>query len=210
MSVPRHHLTIEDYLSRERTATVKHEFVSGQLFAMTGTTLRHNVIVNNVVKLLNHHLNGGTCRVYFCDVKVRAEATNGVYYPDVVVSCSAFAAESLFAANPVFIAEVISPSTKTIDTREKSAAYQTIDSVQEYLIVHQKKIKLQLIRRIDGVRWETLTFGPGSTVVLSSLPEGTLQFPIDAVYDTLDYPEPNLTVEEEAEEYEVDEADGDW
>lgn len=212
MPSPRYLLTLDDYLNREQASAVRHEFVNGQLFAMTGTTLRHNVIVHNIYSLLKDYLKTSKCRIYTSDVKVLAEAANSVYYPDVVVSCAKFDAESLFASRPVFIAEVLSPSTRNIDTREKASAYQQIDSVREYMVVHQKRKALQLFRRIDEQRWQALIFGNGSTVELMAFPGEGLEFSIDAVYETLDYPQQDsaFTVREENLTYEIDEEDEDW
>ncbi len=212
--MPSNLLSFEEYLALERSATVRHEFVDGQIYAMTGGTLRHNVITNNIYSILNQHLKGSKCRVYTNDVKVRAEAANCVYYPDLVVSCAQFEADGLFAVNPILIVEVISPSTGIIDRREKRSAYLKIESLQEYLIVHQKKKRIQLFQRVDEAKWETITFSSGSAIKLTAFPTGSLTVSLDSVYETLDYPpETSPVVKEEEADYIVDEDyvdDDDW
>lgn len=211
MTVPNTLLSFEEYLSLECNSNVRHEFVDGQTYAMTGGTLRHNVITNNIYSLLNSHLKGGGCRVYKSDVKVRAEAANCVYYPDVVVSCASFEADGLFAFNPILIVEVISPSTSVIDRREKRTAYLKIESLQEYLIVHQKRKRIQLFHRIDETKWETITFSSGSNFKLTAFPNGSITVSLDSVYETLDYPsETSPSVEEDESDYISDGGDEDW
>lgn len=206
-------LSFEEYLALERSATVRHEFVNGQIYAMSGGTLRHNIITNNFFSLLRDHLKAGRCRAFTSEVKVRAEAANCVYYPDLVVSCAQSDADSLFAVNPILIVEVISPSTSVIDRREKRSAYQQIESLREYLIVHQKKKRIQLFYRVDETNWETITFSSGSSIKLTAFPNGSLTVSLDSIYETLDYPpETSSAVEEEESDYIVDEdyVDDEW
>ncbi len=112
-------MTVDEYMAFEMRATVRHEFVDGRLFAMSGATKRHNIIAGNIYSILRAHVRGSQCRAYVSDVKARVESMNIFYYPDVMVSCDLFDKDSTFAARPVLIVEVLSRSTAAIDRREK-------------------------------------------------------------------------------------------
>jgi Uma2 family endonuclease len=125
MSVPGNvaHMSVDEYLSSEEHASVRREYVDGRVFAMTGVTKRHNIIAGNIYSILRAHVRGSQCRAYISDVKVRVEAANSFYYPDVMVSCEPFDHKSVFTSTPRLIVEVLSRSTAAIDRREKVLAY---------------------------------------------------------------------------------------
>lgn len=77
-------LTVQEYLEMEETASVRHEYVGGMVYAMTGATKRHNRITGNVYARLLAAARGGPCRVYVEAVKLRVEDV--IYYPDVMVA----------------------------------------------------------------------------------------------------------------------------
>src|SRR5262249_11031425 len=112
-------ISINEYLALEAKSSIRHEYLNGRIFAMTGATQRHGIITDNIVSRLKTHLKGGPCRAHTRDLKVKVEATNSIYYPDVIISCTKRDDNSLFAPDPVLIVEVLSPSTASIDRREK-------------------------------------------------------------------------------------------
>ena len=109
-AVPTKIMTAAEYLESQRDSLVKREFAAGEVYAMTGATDRHNFISLNFAVLLRNHLRGTPCRVFMADIKVRVEAADAFYYPDVMVSCEA-APDRYFREQPVLIAEVLSDST---------------------------------------------------------------------------------------------------
>jgi Uma2 family endonuclease len=176
-------VSVEEYLRREeRSTTCKHEYVNGQVFAMTGSTRRHNRISANVFAILNDFLKETPCEPFIGDVMVRVEAANCFYYPDVMVTCDESNDTAVFADFPVLIVEVLSPSTAQTDRREKLANYRRISSLKEYLIVHQRRKCVQLFCKSDSGDWSTSRIEFGS-ILLSSLPKGPLHIDIDQIYD---------------------------
>ncbi|HEX9959557.1 MAG TPA: Uma2 family endonuclease, partial [Pyrinomonadaceae bacterium] len=103
---------------------------------------------------LSNHLQNSTCEPFFGDIKVRV-SPNVYYYPDVLVSCEENPENPYFRNQPILIVEVISPSTKEIDRREKLLFYQQMPSVQEYVIVEQEKMHVEIHRRQTDGRWIT-------------------------------------------------------
>jgi Uma2 family endonuclease len=195
-------LSVEEYLSLEEQALIRHEYVNGQIFAMTGSTEAHNVICGNLYAMLHQHLRGSGCRAFINDMKLMIEQANCFYYPDIMVTCEPFESKSLFKHHPVLIVEVLSPSTKHVDRREKLIAYRQIASLQQYLMIHQNKYRIDSYRRDADNQWEVSSFGIANSLVLISRPP-ILEIPITSIYEGVAL---DLTVEEEDEDYELSHA----
>lgn len=190
-------MTEEEYLRQEERATVRHEYVDGYVFAMTGATDAHNVICGNIFSFLHGQLSGGPCRVYINDMKLHAESARSYYYPDIMVTCEPFEAKSVFKSSPVLLVEVLSPSTSAIDRREKLIVYRKTETLREYLIVHQDQQKVEFHRRTADSEWETLALSARDELVIESLPGGKVVLPFEIIYQGYDPP----TRVKEIEEY---------
>src|SRR5437763_306254 len=155
MSLPkeRFSLSIADYLAGERDGEVRHEYVSGQAYAMAGASARHNRIAGNIFGRLNEHLDGADCEPFISDMKIRV-APDLFYYPDVVVTCDAPGGDPYYRTEPRLIVEVLSPTTERTDRHEKLAAYKNCPCVQEYALVSQAGMMVELHRRSGG-DWQT-------------------------------------------------------
>ena len=158
MSLPRERfsLSVADYLAGERDGAVRHEYVSGQAYAMAGASARHNRIAGNIFARLNEHLDGDECEPFISDMKIRV-APDLFYYPDVVVTCDRAGGDPYFRTEPRLIVEVLSPTTERTDRHEKLAAYKNCPSVQEYALVSQETMMVELHRR-TGETWQTELF----------------------------------------------------
>lgn len=177
--------TYDDYLEWEQRQPERHEYVRGEVFAMAGTTDRHNEISMNFTTLLRQHLRGTPCRAYMADVKVRVEAADCGFYPDVQVTCAeSDRADRLVKRSPVLVVEVLSDSTAAYDLGDKFAAYQQLDSLREYVLVDQERIRVQIYRRRDG-QWWVDSIGPGGRLRLDSV---ELDCPVEALYEDLSEP----------------------
>ncbi|CAA9441845.1 MAG: hypothetical protein AVDCRST_MAG58-29 [uncultured Rubrobacteraceae bacterium] len=148
---PHDSLTVDEYLKLEESATVRHEYVGGEIFAMVGATKRHNRIIVNITGRLWGAARGGDCRVYSESVKLRV-SDDVIYYPDVMVACGPEGNDPLVEDDPCLVVEVVSPSTETTDRREKLAAYKRMTGLRGYLIVSpdQRWVESHL-RGEDGV-----------------------------------------------------------
>jgi Uma2 family endonuclease len=111
-------ISVEDYLAGEETSPVKYEYVYGEVYAMAGTSDKHNIIALNIASALNNHLRDSPCQPFMGDIKVRV-SPHVYYYPDVLVSCEQNPENPYFRNEPILIVEVLSPSTQEIDRREK-------------------------------------------------------------------------------------------
>lgn len=154
------YLTSEEYLDFERKSTIKHEFLRGQIAAMSGASRTHSFITGDIFGELRDQLKGRKCEVHASDMRVRSEATNSYFYPDVVVACLESRYEDNVydtLLNPTVIIEVLSPSTEAFDRGEKFEHYKKIDSMQEYLLVSQDQINVEQHFR-QGGEWRRKSF----------------------------------------------------
>ena len=166
-------LSAADFLSWDATQTTRHEFVRGEVFAMAGAGERHVTVAGNVYVALRQHLAGSPCRTFITDMKLRVEAADAFFYPDVMVTCSARdAGDPLVKREPVRLVEVLSPATAAFDRGDKFAAYRSLDSLREVLLVDPDLRRCDLFRRqaVDGGEAGVLhPTAPGEGVELVSV-----------------------------------------
>ena len=131
----------EDYLEGELTSPIKHEYLSGVVYAMAGARNVHNEITGNAFASLHTRLRGKLCRPYNSDTKVRLRLPAGLrfYYPDVQVTCQPNPPDDTFQDQPIVVLEVISESTRRIDEGEKRDGYLALPSLEVYLLVESER-----------------------------------------------------------------------
>jgi Uma2 family endonuclease len=182
---PKTHIeiSVEDYFAMEMNSPKRHEFVDGVVYAMTGARDRHNLVSGDIFAKLLAHLPR-RCQVFMTDMKLRLkiETKTRIYYPDVMVSCSETDRDEYVREQPVFIAEVLSPTTERTDRGEKFEAYKRIDSLEDYLIAHQDIARIELFRRKTG--WEREVFSAGQSFTLPSV---DLAFAVDDIYRRVEF-----------------------
>ncbi|MGY6275925.1 Uma2 family endonuclease [Methylomonas sp. MgM2] len=147
-------MTADDFLAWEATQTEKHEFVSGEAFAMVGARQNHVVVSLNIAAALKQRLRGTPCRAYISDLKLRVETADAFFYPDVMVSCHPDDLKSQqYISHPTLIVEVLSESTAAYDRGGKFAAYRGLESLQEYVIVDIDSRRVECFRRTSNNEW---------------------------------------------------------
>jgi Uma2 family endonuclease len=153
---PKPRITPEEYLVRERRADAKSEYFEGEMFAMSGASPAHVLVVTNVVRELSGQLRKRDCTVYSTDLRVKVSATGLYTYPDVVVVCGVPQFEDPQAdtlLNPKVIVEVLSRTTQDYDRGAKFEQYRSIESFIEYVLIAQDKPHVEhFARQADG-RW---------------------------------------------------------
>lgn len=141
-------LTAEDFLAWEETQLEKHEFVAGEVFAMTGSRQNHVLASGNIYAALKQGLSGTTCRAYIDDMKLRLEAVDAFFYPDAMVSGHPKDLKAKqFLSHPSLHVEVLSDSTANDDRGAKFVAYRKLESLQDYLIVDIDNRSVECFRR---------------------------------------------------------------
>ena len=173
-------MSMEEYLKFEEGTPVRHEYVAGEIFAMSGGSLEHELISGNVFATLHAHLRGGPCKSFMNNFKLHLEVNESkfFYYPDVMVACGPNT-DIRFCTNPRLIIEVLSPSTERTDRGEKASNYRQIPALEEYVLVAQRMAEVTIYRR--SAHWAPL--------ILSSVEETAefhsieLSLPLGQIYE---------------------------
>lgn len=177
--------TQEEYLAMERKAEGKSEYFNGEVFAMGGASRKHNIITVNLVTFLRDKLKSKGCRPYANDMRVHIPGTTFYTYPDIAVVCGQeefLDNEFDTLLNPVFLIEVLSPSTADYDIGSKFMRYRSIPSLKEYWTVSSYEYRLQkFLKNEKDTSWMlTETVDVTSEVLISSL---NLVVPLSEIYD---------------------------
>ena len=176
----------QDYLQGELASEIRHEYVAGNVYAMSGGTLNHQRIAGNFLRLAGNQLAGKTCFPTGSDFKLVVPLGGGeeaFYYPDGMIICVPVPGEALFTDSPSVILEVLSPTTRRNDEVQKFRDYLTIPTLGTYIIAETECPFLTLHRRDGaGFRRETLS-GPDAVL---DLPEAGISIPLAELYRDVD------------------------
>lgn len=184
MSQPqRKPMTSDEFLAWEAKQEMKWEFDGFQPVAMNGVTVAHSMIQGNLITALNIRLRGKRCRPYGPDLKIEIDLK--YRYPDAFVSCTAATLDGTVAAEPVVIFEILSESTARTDRTTKLVEYQSLPSVQRYILLEQDQALATVIRRIE-TGWSIEVLDASGTL---SMPEVEIEIAMAELYDGLDFTE---------------------
>jgi Uma2 family endonuclease len=165
-------LTEQDYLAFERAAEERHEYADGEIFAMSGGTWEHALLASNITRELSTLLLDRPCSASGSDMRIHIPTTKRYLYADVLVVCG----QPIFTdekrdtlLNPVVIIEVLSDSTERYDRGDKFEQYETIPSLRDYILVSQKKVRIEHFHRQGDATWQRRIAGAGERVELASI-----------------------------------------
>jgi Uma2 family endonuclease len=181
------YLSLEDYLQWEEQQEEKHEYVNGMIYAMAGASESHVGITANLTSIILAHLKGSKCKVLSSDMNMRVNiaAKNIYYYPDILVTCDDRDRLTKNSKSyPCLIIEVLSNSTEAKDRGVKFANYQTIESLQEYVLINQQEQRIEVFRRSDRKFWILQTYTAGEDVELKTI---NLTIPISSIYEDIEF-----------------------
>lgn len=174
------------YLDWEAQQADKHEYLGGEVFAMAGASDAHVTLAGNLFVALRTHLRGGPCSVFISDMKLRVEADNAYFYPDVFVTCAeADRAQPLHKSAPTLVAEVLSPSTSAYDRGAKFAAYRKLPSLREYLLIDTERTSVDLFRRNETGQWVLFPHEAGGHML--ELASVGLHLPLAQLYEDVEF-----------------------
>lgn len=145
-------LTVEEYLALEEADGIKYEYIDGEIYAMSGGTRTHSRIAVNCTTSIDMQTRGKSCEVFNSDMRVKITDIKYVY-PDFSVVCGEpkFSDEKeTMLINPIFVAEVMSPSSVDYDSGTKANFYRSLPSVQVYLLIDQDRPFAQLFTRHEA------------------------------------------------------------
>lgn len=158
-------VTEDEYLGGERISEVKHEYVDGQVYAMSGASANHERIAKNIARKFGNHLENATCETFGSDMKVQTGSK--YFYPDALVDCNFDESEPYYSTSPVIIVEVLSESTQQNDRTIKRLAYINIPSLEEYVLIEQDFVDIEVMRKSDD--WKSTHYFLGDKVHFQSI-----------------------------------------
>ncbi|BAY22510.1 hypothetical protein NIES2100_22730 [Calothrix sp. NIES-2100] len=178
----------EEYLELEVNSEERHEYIDGQIIPMTGGTPNHNKLAGNLYAAILFALKRQPYEVYYTDQRLWIPNRQIHTYPDVMIVKTPLEykegrRDTLI--NPVFIAEVLSKSTKSYDRDEKFAAYRTIPSFQEYVLIDQYKMHVEQYFKTENNKWIFSEYEDGDVIL--SLASVSFQITLADIYDKVDF-----------------------
>ncbi len=153
---------------------------------MTGGTVNHGQICQNIYFALRSRLRGGPCRVLGPGAGI-ATPDDGVRFPDAVVTCAPAAGTARILPAPIVVFEVISPTSGRVDRIAKLREYQRVGSIRRYVILESTSAGLTVHARRDGDGpWTTVALTEGETL---PLPEIDIEVPVAEFYEGVTFEE---------------------
>jgi Uma2 family endonuclease len=168
-------LTEQEYLEGELISDIKHELIDGYAYAMAGASKNHERISAKLMQIFANHLDGTSCEPFASDIKVKVQ--EDFFYPDVMVVCNDKTDNEYYAEAPLVIVEVLSKSTRRKDQALKRRAYQSLPSLQEYVLIEQDFVEVEVSRRDN--HWQSEHYFLGDEVRFESI---DLSVPVERIY----------------------------
>ncbi|HEX3764286.1 MAG TPA: Uma2 family endonuclease [Kofleriaceae bacterium] len=180
----RHHrYTYAQYVALERESPTKHEFFDGEIYAMAGGSEDPSALAVNVLAALLGAVGDRPCRVHTSDLRIYVEAIGLATFPDGSVICGPLQqhlpSPDATALNPLVLLEVTSDSSEEYDTGDKLAAYQTISTVREVILVSHRERRITIHRREAADAWTMRVAIAGGRITVESLGAELI---VDAIY----------------------------
>jgi Uma2 family endonuclease len=181
-------MTMGEFIVWESKQPGKHEYLDGEIFAMTGGTRGHDLVRNNLVSILRPHLRNTPCQLFGPDLALRVSEDGARFYPDLFVACDRDRIGDLESTSAKWILEVLSPSTQGRDRVEKWNAYRDIAALSEYVLIDPALWRIEIHRRAANGQWMLpMVCKPDEAVRFESL---GCEVTFDAIFE--DVPAPQI------------------
>lgn len=182
-------LTSKEYFAWEEKQLEKHEYIKGEVYAMSGGSKNHSLISVRFITLFSNQLESSGCETGNSDLRVNIVESSDYTYPDVSVTCDERdKTTTQYITYPCLIVEVLSGSTEAYDRGGKFRMYRNNPVLRDYLLVSSTTIEIDLYHKKDTGEWIIINYKEGDIIELKSI---NLSFAIEQVYRGLDLtPEP--------------------
>lgn len=187
-AIPKQEVLISEqsYFDLEKQTDTRHEYIDGYVYAMVGGSFNHGTLVGAIAGEIRNHLKGKPCRVFSESIKVKIPSIYNAkqtryFYPDVVVDCTIDKADGNMLTTPVLVVEVLSASTHKYDETTKFQIYATIPTLQEYVLVEQDCVRIEVQRR--RTNWAVEKYFLGDKISFESL---ALTLDVEELYHNVD------------------------
>ena len=175
------HYSVEEYFLLEEASEVRHEFINGNLYEMSGASIKHHFICQNLFLILRTFLKPKGFNVFIENVKVKIADSDIYFYPDIVVTNEPLNEGNRYVQfQPQLLAEVVSDSSRTKDMVDKLIQYQKFPSLKYYLIVEQDKHEVIVVSRNAEGNWQSETYNQPEAII--NLPSLEIQVTLNEIY----------------------------
>ena len=182
--------TAQEYLELEVNSLDRHEFINGEIVLMAGGTPNHNEVTSILNAILRVSLKGKPYSIFASDQRLWVPQLNNYTYPDLMVVAKPIELQSGRTdtiTNPLLIAEVLSKGTRAYDRDEKFAAYRSIPSFQEYLLIDQYRLRVEQYSKTDANKWIFSEYScAGDRLMLTSV---QVEIAIVDLYENIEFVE---------------------
>ena len=174
--------TLNEYIQLDEASDIRHEFINGQLFDMSGNSDLHNEMVGNLYFLLRNLLAGSKSKLYFEQVKVKIQGENHYYYPDVFITNHPLDLQNKYIKQfPLLLIEVLSDSTRKFDMIDKFIQYQKIETLEYYILVEPDFMYVNCFSKDDKGEWQSAIYNKVTDLV--SLNKLGIELPLQGIYN---------------------------
>ncbi len=184
----KHHIAAEDYLTSERSSFEKHEYYKGEVFAMNGASIPHNIVFSNVFGILSSKLKGKKCKPFGSDLRIHIPQNSLYTYPDITIVCGKI--ETLnnsfdTITNPSVIIEILSASTRDYDKTGKFTLYKDIIAFKEYILIDSESILIERYTRSDNSNWMLTEYKESDQSLL--IETVVISLSLSDIYESIDF-----------------------
>jgi Uma2 family endonuclease len=185
--------TPEEYFVWEEQQIERHEYIDGEVYAMSGGTQNHSNISGNLLVLVKSRLRGGGCKTLNSDCRVNIIGSSNYVYPDVSVTCdSRDRGTPQFISYPCLIVELLSDATEAYESQgetlrergNKFFKYRQNPNLRDYVLVSSKENAVDIYHKNEQGDWIILNYRAGDVIQLNSI---DLKFAIEQVYEDIDF-----------------------
>ncbi|MCB0080797.1 MAG: Uma2 family endonuclease [Caldilineaceae bacterium] len=180
--------TVDEYFALEAESDERNEYHAGQIYAMAGGSFNHEVINGNIFAALHRSAHSKGCIAFGSNMKIRMDTHDLYSYPDAMLICGKPQFQpnrTDVIVNPRLIVEVLSKSTESYDRGKKFEFYRSLPSFQEYLLVDQHRVQLELYYRVGIGHWDlTIVDQIDAVITLRTM---DLELPVRAIYEQVEW-----------------------
>ncbi len=182
-NVPR--FTPEEYFAWEEQQLHRHEYIDGEVYAMSSGTINYGDIAGNFLALLKAHMRGRGCKTLNSDCRANILDSTNYVYPDISVTCDdRDKTIPQYISYPCLIVEVLSPSTEAYDRGDKFRMYRRNPNLRDYVLVDASKVAIDLYRRDEAGNWYIVNYEAGDSIDLQGV---NLTFSIEQIYEDIEF-----------------------
>jgi Uma2 family endonuclease len=174
-------MTVDGYFELEDASHERHEFLDGQVWAMSGGTDAHDALSTAIAAEFRSALRGSECMARGSNLRIKSLATGLYTYADALIVCSPRFEDDKRTTllNPRVVVEVVSESSEAYDRGEKFAHYRAIESVGDYVLISTTAPRVEVYTR-EADAWTLRLYREGESL---RVPGAGIRVSVQSLYE---------------------------